>query len=93
MIKLVFFASLREELGCGSLEIEFNQPLRLSALIKQLEKKKGNHWGKVLASESVKIAINKEIVVNDELKKESNSWYVRWRRFIGCRSALPRIRL
>ena len=34
---------------------------------KKPEEKKGNHWGKVLASESIKIAVNKEIVVNDEL--------------------------
>ena len=67
MIKLVFFASLREALGCESLELEIEEPLRLSEMIKQVEEKKGKHWGKVLAGESVKIAINKEIVVNDEL--------------------------
>ena len=67
MIKLIFFASLREELGCRSLEMEFSQPLRLSDLIEQLEEKKGKHWGKVLARESVKIAVNQEIVINDEL--------------------------
>ncbi|MEC8644949.1 MAG: molybdopterin converting factor subunit 1 [Pseudomonadota bacterium] len=67
MIKLVFFASLREALGCESLELEFEEPLRLSEMIKQVEEKKGKHWGEVLAGESVKIAINKEIVVNDEL--------------------------
>ena len=67
MIKLVFFASLREALGCESLEVEFEEPLRLSEMIKQVEEKKGKHWGEVLAGESVKIAINKEIVVNDEL--------------------------
>ena len=67
MIKLIFFASLREELGCESLELEFKEPLRLSEMIKQVEEKKGKHWGEVLAGESVKIAINKEIVVNDEL--------------------------
>ena len=67
MIKLVFFASLREALGCESLEVEFQEPLRLSEMIKQVEEKKGKHWGEVLAGESVKIAINKEIVVNDEL--------------------------
>ena len=47
--------------------MEFSQPLRLSDLIEQLEEKKGKHWGKVLARESVKIAINQEIVINDEL--------------------------
>ena len=67
MIKLVFFASLREALGCESLELEFEEPLRLSEMIKQVEEKKGKHWGEVLAGKSVKIAINKEIVVNDEL--------------------------
>ena len=67
MIKLVFFASLREALGCESLEVEFEEPLRLSEMIKQVEEKKGKYWGEVLAGESVKIAINKEIVVNDEL--------------------------
>ena len=67
MIKLVFFASLREELGCGSIEMEFEEPVRLSDIIKHLEEKKGKLWGEVLASESVKVAINKEIVVNDEL--------------------------
>ena len=67
MIKLVFFASLREALGCESLELEIEEPLRLSEMIKQVEEKKGKHWGEVLAGESVKIAINKEIVVNDEL--------------------------
>ena len=36
-------------------------------MIKQVEEKKGKHWGEVLAGESVKIAINKEIAVNDEL--------------------------
>ena len=67
MIKLIFFASLREELGCESLEMEFKEPLKLSEMIKQVEEKKGRHWGKVLAGEAVNIAINKEIVVNDQL--------------------------
>ncbi len=67
MIKLVFFASLREELGCESLEVEFKEPITLSEMIKQVEEKEGRRWGEVLAGESVKIAINKEIVVNDEL--------------------------
>ena len=67
MIKLLFFASLREELGCESLEVEFKEPIRLSEMIKQVEEKKGRYWGEILAGESVKIAINKEIVVNDEL--------------------------
>ncbi|MBC10035.1 MAG: molybdopterin converting factor subunit 1 [Gammaproteobacteria bacterium] len=67
MIKLVFFASLREELGCGSLQVEFKEQLRLSDIIKQLEEKKGKHWGEVLGGEAVKIAINKEIALDDEL--------------------------
>ena len=40
MIKLVFFASLREALGCESLEMEFKEPLRLSEMIKQVEEKR-----------------------------------------------------
>ena len=66
MIKLVFFASLREALGCESLELEFEGPLRLSEMIKQVEEKKES-IGARFSQASLKIAINKEIVVNDEL--------------------------
>ena len=49
MIKLIFFASLREELGCESLEMEFKEPLRVIRDDQAGRGKKGRHWGKVLA--------------------------------------------
>ena len=59
MIKVLFFAQIRELLDCGSLEIEGDfttvEALRLSLL------EKGDKWALALDAEKLLVAVNQEI--------------------------------
>lgn len=59
MIKVLFFAQIRELLDCGSLEIEGDfttvDALRLSLL------EKGDKWALALDAEKLLVAVNQEI--------------------------------
>ncbi|MBA59856.1 MAG: molybdopterin synthase sulfur carrier subunit [Gammaproteobacteria bacterium] len=65
-VHVLFFASIREDLGCSKLLVVLQNPARISDLIRKLGREQGPNWLSVLGKESVKVAINKEIVNSDE---------------------------
>ena len=61
MIKVLFFARIREQLGRGAMEIEFTNSLgTLGALQSRLVELGGEPWGSVLQAENVLRAVNQE---------------------------------
>jgi molybdopterin synthase sulfur carrier subunit len=65
MIKVLYFASLRERLGCGEETIQGN-PATLTELRLQLAAR-GNGWGEVFGDgQRVLAAVNQEMAVADQ---------------------------
>ena len=67
MVKIVFFASLREALGCASLHLELAESVRLSALVAMLGAQEGEGWCAALTAENIRVAVNQEVVPGDPL--------------------------
>ncbi|MDR2213416.1 MAG: molybdopterin converting factor subunit 1 [Pseudomonadales bacterium] len=66
MITVHFFASLREKLGCATLELPHSAELdRVSALIATLATRQGSAWAQSLRDEKVLVAVNQEIATLD----------------------------
>ena len=67
-VKIVFFAHIREQLNCDSLELEQQTGTMTSQLLGNL-KKKNEHWRDVLSGHFV-IAVNHQMMEQDiELKE------------------------
>ena len=65
MIKVLFFASLREELNCAQLEQPFEAGLQLSALVAQLIQERGEPWRKALEQDNLIRSVNQQVVTDD----------------------------
>ncbi|MGB1236574.1 MAG: molybdopterin converting factor subunit 1 [Pseudomonadales bacterium] len=66
MLKLVYFASIRERLGLGDEQIEHPEGVSSVAdLITWLAQQREAQWGETLADESTLIALNQEMVGRD----------------------------
>ncbi|MBT1065201.1 molybdopterin synthase sulfur carrier subunit [Bowmanella sp. Y26] len=63
MIKVLFFAQLREVLDCASLELEANVS-NIAELRAQLAQK-GQRWQEFLASDKALVAVNQTLVNED----------------------------
>ncbi len=63
MIKILFFASLRDKLDCDSLELDYHQGMTLGD-IKSLLKQTDESWLAALSG-SVLAAVNQEMVADD----------------------------
>ncbi|SIS85436.1 molybdopterin synthase subunit MoaD [Neptunomonas antarctica] len=62
MISLVFFASVREQLGVSQECWAWDESLStVEALLASLVKAKGDQWGKVLLVPNLLIAVNQEM--------------------------------
>ncbi|MBB3046661.1 molybdopterin synthase sulfur carrier subunit [Litorivivens lipolytica] len=61
MIRILFFAKLREALGCHELEWPVTEPVKVSAVREQLIKKHPA-WEEVLCAPNVLTALNQEVV-------------------------------
>lgn len=61
-VRVLFFASLRDELGCGELALEIDAPIELSVFIDRLSAKLGAVARAALTAESVRIAVNQELI-------------------------------
>lgn len=73
MINVLFFASIREELGTPQLSLQFEQRINTVASLKsQLIIEKGTLWGKVLNAENVVIAVNQEVVAESQLLNDGD---------------------
>jgi molybdopterin synthase sulfur carrier subunit len=66
MLKVLFFASVREQLDCGSLELPWPESgLDLDALQEQLCKERGEHWRETLTQENMNRAVNQAMVAGN----------------------------
>ena len=60
MIRVLFFARLREQLGCAELEIDWQQELATLAALRQnlLARKPG--WEEILGADNIICAVNQQ---------------------------------
>ena len=65
MARIVFFASIREELGSEHLDMGITDGMRLSQVIETLIRDRRGTWRSVLTAENVRIAVNQELVNGD----------------------------
>ncbi|WP_201348425.1 molybdopterin converting factor subunit 1 [Neptunomonas japonica] len=62
MLSLVFFASVREQLGVGQVDLEWDANLSTVAhLLAALVKEEGDAWERVLMRPNLLVAINQEM--------------------------------
>lgn len=61
MVKVLFFASLREKLGCGQLEVKSDSVANITELRKFLALK-GDEWRQAMLVETYLVAVNQTIV-------------------------------
>ncbi len=63
MLKVLFFARIREELDCASLDVEFsNETTDPQSLVQFLSEHKGDQWAQVLGQDNLICAINQTVV-------------------------------
>ena len=63
MLKVLFFARIKEQLGCGSLELEWRDAAAdLDALQEQLCVERGDPWRAVLGQDNMIRAVNQIVV-------------------------------
>jgi molybdopterin synthase sulfur carrier subunit len=61
-ISVVFFASIREELGCKGLQIEVPEGSTVADLVSILVVQHDETWREALTAENVRIAIDQELI-------------------------------
>ncbi len=61
MIKVLFFAQLREQLDCSELQLNIDSSISLQNLRAQLAQQ-NNKWQDCFASDQLLVAINQELV-------------------------------
>ncbi|WP_210395833.1 molybdopterin converting factor subunit 1 [Motiliproteus sediminis] len=71
MIKVVYFASIREQLDCEQEQVEASAGMTVEALL-QVLKSRGTPWDTVLGSSSLLIAVNQEMVAADQAVKDGD---------------------
>jgi molybdopterin synthase sulfur carrier subunit len=59
-MNILFFASLKERLGCSELELEIAEPCEVEAIRQQLMAK-GEPWSSALSAPNLLIAVNQEV--------------------------------
>ena len=77
MIRLRFFASLRETLGVGDLQLELPDGInRLSGLTDWLQGR-GTPWKEALSDSRLHVAVNQEIVSQDTAIRDGDevAWF------------------
>ncbi len=66
MLQVIFFARVREELGCGGLQLEWSDTLStLDALQEHLCTRDNGRWREVLTEPNIVRAVNQTVVVGD----------------------------
>lgn len=73
MIRILYFASLRETLDCAEETMEIKHPETIASLM-QILKSRDTHWKSVFSAESTPVlyAINQEMVKIDALIKDGD---------------------
>lgn len=63
MLKVLFFARIREQLDCASLEVQWEEGVTsLDALQAQLAAQRGQLWADVLGQDNIIRAVNQDVV-------------------------------
>lgn len=57
MIKVLFFAQLRDQLGVSELNLPSNENPNVQVLLSNL-KNKDEHWGQILSKATLMVAVN-----------------------------------
>lgn len=65
MATVIFFASIRDDLGTNQMSVDIESGTRVSALINALATMNGPEWGAILKAENIKIAVNQELITSD----------------------------
>jgi molybdopterin synthase sulfur carrier subunit len=66
MLKVLFFARVREQLGCASLELPWPEAgVDLDAMQEQLAIERGDLWREVLAQSNMIRAVNQIVVAGN----------------------------
>ena len=66
MLKVLFFARVREDLGCASMEVSWSGEVAgLEALQAHLCEQGGARWTEVLAQDNMVRAVNQAVVEGD----------------------------
>ena len=71
MIKVVFFAALREQLNCSELSLN-NDKLTTVADLKAELARKNENWQQVFANNALLSAVNHDIVTNEQAIKSGD---------------------
>jgi len=73
MLKVLFFARIREQLGRASLDVEWRQQVSdLDALQQQLCLENGALWREVLGQDNIICAINQTVVDGDAILQDGD---------------------
>ena len=66
MVKVLFFARIREQLGCDSLELQWPEAgLDLEMLQQHLCAEYGSQWADVLSQDNIIRAVNQVVVTSN----------------------------
>lgn len=60
MLKIVFFASLRESLGCSEISVPLNEGVSVASVVRELILKKPE-WQTILSDQGLLVAINQQM--------------------------------
>lgn len=72
MIKVLFFASIREQLGVSTLSLPLLGGTTVAMLIQQLVDSRGDRWAEVLNAANVVKAVNQQVVDDLQLLTEGD---------------------
>ncbi|MDA9050485.1 molybdopterin converting factor subunit 1 [Pseudomonadales bacterium] len=62
MVKVIFFASIREDLGLNETEVALDGPSTVADLVKLLVECHGAKWSEALSRENTLVAVNQTMV-------------------------------
>lgn len=72
MIRVVFFASLREKLGADDLYLEPGEIVNVQNVIDKLAQTQGSQYGESLSGDNILMAVNQEMVNPGALVKDDD---------------------
>jgi molybdopterin synthase sulfur carrier subunit len=72
MLKVLFFARIKEQLNCASLDVEWREVMDIDSLQEQLCTEQGNSWAEVLGQENIIRAVNQVIVDGNTLLRDGD---------------------
>ena len=64
-LNVIFFANLKEELGCDSLTVESGQVCDVPGLINHLASTHDESWRALLTAENILVAVNQTLITDD----------------------------